>query len=155
MRPLLASLALLLLAGRADALELTAGVTSGTPSEIWKRGFTGNFASGFLKLASLEAEIARLPGEADETSLTTFTASALLAPPIGPFTPFGGVGVGGFRQNVLGQVDNGTLHAFILGGKVRFGALFVVRADFRKLTLSGPPRLAADERWTLAAGVNF
>ena len=82
----------------ARAVALTVFVSKGSPGETWKRGFGGAFGLTLFKLAALEAELARQPYELGDGHLDTFTGAALLAPPIGRFVPYPGLGVGAFLE---------------------------------------------------------
>src|SRR6266704_2548985 len=80
-------------------------------------------SSTWFQVVNLEAEAARIPGETPDGNMTSFTGSALLAPPIGFLTPYGGLGIGLFRQTLGALSDTGVLRASILGAKVKVGLL--------------------------------
>src|SRR5262249_55863327 len=103
---------------------------------------------------SLEGEAARLPGDSSSISMTSFTGSALLAPPLKFLVPYGGLGFGIFRQSVGTLSDTGTLKAFILGLKFKLG-LLVLKGEYRRLSLSGPPPAEMTARITAGAGISF
>src|SRR4051794_22392597 len=147
--------AALLAAPAARAGDVTAFVAFPQPSENWGRGYGASLSSTWFVMLNFEAEAARLPGEDPAVSMTTFTVSAMVAPPIGFFTPYGGLGIGVVRQSAPNLSDTGSLHALILGGKVKFGPLFLLKAEYRKLNLSGSPLLAATKRYSLGAGITF
>jgi len=138
----------------AQALEVVGFVSEARPA-IWRTGVGVTLTSGFFRLASLEAEISRQPGEPVESSMTSFTGSALLSPPLGPLVPFGGFGVGLYRQSRGELRDNGTLKAFILGVKLKLGGVVVIRGEYRAIDLSGGALLEMDERFALGIGVSF
>jgi len=104
---------------------------------------------------AIEAELARQPGAALNSGMTTLSGTALFAPSFGPFVPFVGVGVGVYRQGRADEDDYGSLSAFVVGAKLKLGGLIVVRAEWRKLGLSGTPRLAIDDRISGGVGVSF
>ena len=108
-----------------------------------------------MKLICLEAELARQPGQPIDSSMTSFSATALLAPPIGPITPFGGLAVGLFRQSRGSLRDNGTLKAFVLGAKLKIAGLLVLRAEYRAIDLSGEAPLGMDQRFSGGIGISF
>jgi hypothetical protein len=142
------------LAVPARAIEV--GVfLSGARPPVWGTGVGGTLTTTWFKLLCLEAELARQPGVPLQSSMTSFTASALLAPPIGPFTPFGGLGVGVFRQSRGALRDNGTLKAFVLGVKLKVAGLLVIRAEYRAIALSGEPLLGMDKRLSGGIGISF
>ena len=120
--------------GRADAGDVTAFLTLPAPTDTWGRGYGAALTSTWFQALSFEAEAARLPGDLTDASMTSFTASAFLAPPIGAFTPYAGMGVGVFRQTVSTDSDVGTLKAYALGVKVKIG-LVVVKGEYRKVSV--------------------
>jgi hypothetical protein len=125
------------------------------PSDNWQRGYGAALSSTWFQVINLEGEAARQPGETPDASMTSFTGSALLAPPIGIFTPYGGAGVGVFRQALGSRSDYGTLRAFILGVKLKVGGILVVKGEYRKLSLGGDPLIQVDDRLSAGAGISF
>jgi Outer membrane protein beta-barrel domain len=148
-------MALLAAAAPAGAGDVTAFVSASRPEVNWRRGFGAALSTTWFGVLSLEGEIARAPGEVGDSGMTSFTASALVAPPIGALTPYGGLGVGVFRQTLLGSSDFGTLRTLVLGAKMRLGGIAVVKAEYRRLDLSGPPLIAMEHRLSLGAGFTF
>jgi hypothetical protein len=142
------------LPGLARAGDITAFVALPAPTDTWGRGYGATLSSTWFTALSLEGEAARLPGDRTDAAMTSFTASALLAPPIGVLTPYGGVGVGVFRETLGTVSDTGTLRAFILGAKVKLG-LVVIKGEYRKITLSGTPLLDMTARISAGAGISF
>ena len=140
--------------GPAEAGDITIFLSKARPDELWADGYGAALGSTWFKLVTFEAEVARLPGELPDSGMTSFTGAALLSAPLPLVTPYGGFGFGIYRQTLSDENDHGTLRAFILGGKVTLG-LVVIRADYRKLRLSGPPRLELDHRYSLGAGLSF
>src|SRR5260221_6742497 len=123
-----------ILAAPAHAIEVGVFLSDARPA-VWGTGVGGTLTTTWFKLVALEAELARQPGVPVQSSMTSFTTSALLAPPIGPFTPFGGFGVGLFRQSRGTLRDNGILKPFVLGGKLKVAGLLVTRAEYRAIDL--------------------
>src|SRR5688572_18644052 len=107
--------------GRASAGDITLFSTLPSPSESWDRGYGAALSSTWFTVLTFEGEAARVPGETPERGMTSFIVSALLSPPIGPFIPYGGLGIGLFRQT-LGEAssDTGQVRALVLGVKLRF-----------------------------------
>jgi len=138
----------------ARAGDVTAFVTFPSPSGLWTRGYGAALTSTWFHIVGLEAEAARLPLETAEGTMTSFSGSALLAPPLGPFTPYGGLGIGVFRQSLGAVSDTGFLHSFILGLKVKLG-LLVIRGDYRSLRLGDDVLLPMDKRYSVGAGISF
>jgi hypothetical protein len=151
----LLGLGLLAAPGPARAGDVTAFVALPRPSDQWDHGFGAALSSTWFNVVTFEGEAARIPGETTDTGMSSFTASALLSPPIGALTPYGGLGVGLFRQNVGSDSDIGRLKAWIVGAKVKLGGLIVLKAEYRRLDLSGTPLLDMDSRISAGAGIAF
>jgi hypothetical protein len=139
----------------ATAGDVTAFVTLPSPREEWGRGYGAALTSTWFQVLHFEGEAARLQGELPDTSMTTFTGSALLGPKVGVLTPYGGVGVGLFRQTVASESDLGTLRALIFGAKVRLGPLVIVKGEYRRLSLSGTPLVPLTSRVAAGVGISF
>jgi opacity protein-like surface antigen len=144
-----------LLPRAAAAGDVTAFVAQPFPRDNWQHGYGAALSSTWFSMVSFEAEAARMPGATTDAFMTSFTASALVAPPVGFLTPYGGVGVGVFRQTAGSTSDNGTLRALVLGAKVKLGPLLVVKGEYRRLHLSGEPLLSLTHRISLGAGITF
>ena len=142
------------LPGLARAGDITAFVALPAPTDTWGRGYGATLSSTWFQAINLEGEAARLPGDRTDAAMTSFTAAALLAPPIGVLTPYGGFGFGVFRETLGPVSDTGTLRAFILGAKIKLG-LVVIKGEYRKITLSGPPLLDMTARISAGAGISF
>src|SRR5262245_17383118 len=99
-RVLLALAVLSALGGAAEAGDVTAFGPFPSPKEDWARGYGAALTSTWFHVIALEAEAARLPVEDSAGTMTTFSGSALLAPPVGVIVPYGGLGVGLFRQSI-------------------------------------------------------
>ena len=151
----LAGALLVALPATAPAGDVTVFVTLPFPAENWARGYGAALSSTWFKVLTFEGEAARVPGESPEAGMTSFTASALLSPPIGGLIPYGGVGLGLFRQTLGSESDLGRLRALVLGTKLRLKDLIVLRAEYRVLELSGDPLLAMDRRLSFGAGIAF
>jgi hypothetical protein len=141
-------------AGSARAGDATVFAAWTSPSDAWSRGYGAALSSTWFQVVSFEAEAARIPGVSSDANMTSFTGSALLAPPVGFITPYGGVGIGLFRQTVGSLTDTGVLRATFLGAKVKLG-LLVVKGEYRRLALSGTPLLPMTRRLSLGAGISF
>lgn len=140
--------------GTAAAGDVTAFMTFPSPSDTWDRGYGAALTSTWFQAIGLEAEAARMPLDSADGTMTTFTGSALLAPPVGALTFYGGVGIGLYRQTLGGEGETSTLRCFILGAKLRLG-LLVVRGDYRNIRLSGDPLLPLEKRYSIGAGITF
>jgi hypothetical protein len=138
----------------ASAGDVTAFVTFPSPSDQWDRGYGAALTSTWFQAINLEGEAARIPGELGDSNMTSFTGSALLAPPLGPLVPYGGVGIGLFRQTVGDDSDTGLVRCFVLGAKLKLG-LAVVKGEYRRIDLSGQPLIDMDRRISFGAGISF
>jgi len=138
----------------ATAGDVTAFVTFPSPTDEWSRGYGAALATTWFQAISLEGEAARMPGELGDSNMTSFTGSVLLAPPLGPLVPYGGIGIGLFRQTVGTDSDTGTVRCFVLGAKLKLG-LAVVKGEYRHIDLSGEPLLPMDHRISFGAGISF
>jgi hypothetical protein len=125
------------------------------PGDAWERGYGAALSSTWFNVLTFEGEAARIPGTSTDEQMTSFTASALLSPPVGALTPYGGLGVGLFRQTVGDDADTGRLRAYIVGAKVKLGGLVVLKGEYRRLDLSGDPLLPMDSRISFGAGIAF
>jgi hypothetical protein len=155
---MLVSMAVALMAVAAEpasAGDVTVFVAFPSPTETWGRGYGAALSSTWFRVLTFEGEAARVPGETPDAGMTSFTASALLSPPIGALTPYGGVGVGLFRQTLGTESDLGRLRALVLGVKLRLQDLIVLKAEYRRLELSGDPLISMDSRVSVGAGIAF
>lgn|SRR3990172_5004795 len=137
-----------------QAGDITAFVAVAAPVDSWGRGYGAALSSTWFTVLSFEGEAARFAGESPDSTMTSFTGSALLAPPIAFLTPYGGVGVGLFRQTEGTDSDTGTLKCFVLGLKIKIG-LAVLKGEFRQYGLSGEPLLSMERRYSVGAGISF
>jgi hypothetical protein len=150
----LAVLALLLGASGAAAGDVTVFTTFPSPSDQWNRGYGAALSTTWFQAINLEGEAARIPGELGDANMTSFTGSALVAPPLGPLVPYGGVGIGLFRQTVGDDNDTGVVRCFVLGAKLKVG-LAVLKGEYRRIDLSGEPLIPMDRRVSFGVGVSF
>jgi hypothetical protein len=126
-----------------------------SPTDTWGHGWGASISSTWFRILNFEGEGARMPGESADANMTSFMGSALVAPPVGFLTPYGGLGFGVSRQT-LGPLSNtGTIRALVLGVKVRIGPVFVVKGDYRRLSFSGAPLLEMTHRVSAGAGIAF
>ena len=126
-----------------------------SPTARWGTGFGAAYSQTLIPLVGFEFEAGQQSGARTEESMTTFSASAMLVPPIGPLTPYGGLGFGFFRQKINERSDTGTYHALILGAKLKLGSILVLRGDWRRISLSGEPLIPVDYRASIGAGLSF
>jgi len=146
---------LLLVSAPVQAFEAVVFVSGASPEVTWSRGYGATVGFGFLKLAAFEAELARQPGAALDSGMTSVTGAALFAPAFGPVVPFIGLGVGAFRQTMGTRSDFGTHSAFVVGAKLKLAGLLVLRVEWRKLGLAGTPLLPLDDRISGGVGIAF
>src|SRR5438477_9560470 len=139
----------------SDAGDITAFLAWAAPRENWSRGYGAAISSTWFKVLTFEGEAARMPGLTTDSAMTSFTASAMISPPIKELTPYGGIGYGLFRQTTTSDSDIGRLRALILGVKTRIKDLLVLKAEYRRLDLSGTPLRTMDSRISVGAGIAF
>ena len=138
----------------ASAGEVGAFLTLPTPTKDWKTGF--GFHAAFISLPFLQAggEFARVSGENLLVSISTYTAQAELNPPSLKISPFIGVGIGAYRQKNGTNSDWGALNAIFAGVRIPIGAARL-RAELRKVSLSGTPKVNVDKRFSLGVSFRF
>lgn len=148
------ALALFFVATPSGAGEIGAFLTLPTPTKDWKTGF--GFHAALISLPFLQAggEFARMKGEDPLVSIETYTAQVELNPPSLKVSPFIGLGVGAYRQKSGSQSDWGSVNAVFGGVRVPIGAARL-RAEFRKVGLSGTPRVNVDKRFSLGVSFRF
>ena len=138
----------------ASAGEVGAFLTLPTPTKDWKTGF--GFHAALISLPFLQAggEFARVSGENLLVSISTYTAQAELNPPSLKISPFIGVGIGAYRQKNGTNSDWGALNAIFGGVRIPIGAARL-RAELRKVSLSGTPKVNVDKRFSLGVSFRF
>jgi len=139
----------------AQAGDITVFLAQPMPSELWTRGFGAALAANLLGIVTIEGEAARLPGSASDLSMTTFTLSGLISPPIGSLVPYGGLGFGFYRQAFADGSDTNVLTALILGVKLKIGSALVIKGEFRNLNLPTDAPIRMDNRYSVGAGIQF
>ena len=142
-------------AAPARAGDVTAFVAFPRPSSNWDRGYGAALTSTWFNAISFEGEAARIPGKTTDENMTSFTASALISPPVGSLIPYGGIGYGLFRQTAGSDSDTGRLRAWIVGAKLKLGGVIVVKGEYRRLDLSGTPLREMTSRVSAGAGITF
>jgi hypothetical protein len=147
-------LPVLFAAAPARAGDISVFMSRGNPSEAWRTGYGAALTSTWFRVLSFEGEAARLPGELPDETMTSFTGSAFIAPPLGKLIPYGGVGLGLFRQSRGERSDTGVLRTFALGVKLQLG-LLLVRGEYRRMNLSGEPLIEIDSRVSAGVGIAF
>ncbi len=150
------SVAVLLGAGApAPAGDVTVFVAQPSPTELWSAGFGAALASNWFNILILEGEAARGRGDDRVASATTFTASAMIGPPIGGFVPYGGIGIGVHRLSLADDSDHGTHRVLILGLRFKLKGLLVLKAEYRNYDLADDALLPYSERFSAGAGIAF
>jgi hypothetical protein len=149
-----AAFVLMMFAASSGAGEIGAFVTMPTPRADWNTGF--GFHAAVISLPFLQAggEYARMGGDDPLVSISTYTAQAELNPPSIKISPFIGLGVGAYHQSYGTQGDWGTLTTIFGGLRVPIGVARL-RAEVRKVSLSGTPRVNMDKRFSLGVSFRF
>ncbi len=149
------SLFLCALARPASPAEVAAFVSGGSPAEDWSRGLGGTFTIVLFNLVHGEGEVARQPGEADDTGLLTLSGKAYVGPSIGRFVPYAGFGAGIYHASLPGEGDDGTFASAFIGAKLKAPLGVFVRAEYQWLDMptTASPRL--EERLLVGVGIAF
>jgi len=150
----LVALATLAVAPPARAGEIALFIAEPRPTELLTKAWGGSLSGSFFRLFTFEGEFAKYPGIYEGQGMTTFSAGGFLTPKVGAFTPYGGIGIGVFRQTWASDSDNGTLTLFALGLKYHLG-IVVFRGEYRAFGLSGDPLFSVDKRFSLGVGIDF
>jgi hypothetical protein len=138
----------------ARAGDVTIFAARSTPTENWGTAYGASLSSTWFRVINLEAEAARNPGQVPEEIMTTFTGSAFIALPLGRLVPYGGPGVGFFRQSRADRSDTGFIKSFAVGAKLKLGVI-LLRGEWRRINLSGAPLLEIDSRIAAGVGIDF
>jgi hypothetical protein len=139
----------------SQAVELSAFISGASPGDTWTKGYGGTLSTTWFHVFALEAEAAHQPGNIPDINLTSFTGSALIAPPIGFLTPYGGLGVGAYRESIVNGSDTGTLKAYIIGGKIKLAGVVVLRGEYRRIDLQSSAPIPLRHRISAGVGVVF
>ncbi|MBK5254656.1 MAG: hypothetical protein JJE39_01345 [Vicinamibacteria bacterium] len=146
--------ALMMAASSSGAGEIGAFLTLATPTKDWGTGFGVHAALISLPFLQAGGEFARIKGEDPLVSIETYTAQVEVNPPALKISPFVGLGIGAYRQKFGAVSDWGSLNAIFGGVRVPIGAARL-RAEFRKISLSGTPRVNVDKRFSLGVSFRF
>lgn len=138
----------------SEAGEIGAFLSMPTPRDAWKTGFGFHAAIISLPFVQAGGEFARATAEGSTVVIETYTAQAELSPPALKVKPFVGLGVGAHRFKNNGANDWGTVNALFLGLKIPAGGANL-RAEFRKMSLSGTPEPNIDKRFSLGISLSF
>jgi hypothetical protein len=147
--------AILLWPGSASPAELTAFLSGATPGAFWGTGFGGSLAITLFDLGGVEIEGAHQSGEVPESSIFSLSGRVFLAPPTGRLVPYGGLGVGGYRESLSGNDDWGTLREIFVGVKLRIGLGFQIRGEYEWVHLPDDALLSMDGRYSVGATLRF
>jgi len=135
--------------------ELTAFLSGGSPGEVWGTGYGGMATITLFNIVGGEIEGAWQASDLPSTSLFSLSAKAYIAPSLGRFVPYGGLGAGVYRESVLGDSDTGTLGLVFLGVKLKFPMGLVLRAEYQWVDLPLATPVDMDHRYIFGAGLSF
>jgi hypothetical protein len=152
-----AVLGLLLAAAASEsrAAEISAFATGGQPGEVWKTGYGGMLTITLFNIVGGELEGAYQASDLPDTDVVSGAAKAYLAPSIGRFVPFAGIGAGAYRESLPGKSDQGTYALVFAGAKLKFPFGLVVRGEYQWLDLPDEVLLPLDNRYLFAVGLSF
>ena len=139
----------------ASPAELTVFASGASPGETWSTGYGGMLTITLFNLVSGDLEGAWQGSDLPSTSLFSLSAKAYVGPQFGRFVPYGGLGVGVYRESVLNDSDTGTLGLFFLGLKLKFPLGLVIRGEYQFVNLPMPAPLDLDKRYILGLGLTF
>ena len=142
-------------ATESRAAEIAAFATGGQPGEVWKTGYGGMLTITLFNIVGGELEGAYQASDLPETDVVSGAAKAYLAPSIGRFVPFAGLGVGAYRESLPGKSDQGTYALVFAGAKLKFPFGLVIRGEYQWLDLPDEVLLPLDNRYLFAVGLSF
>ena len=150
-------LGLLLAAAATEsrAAEISAFATGGQPGDVWKTGYGGMLTITLFNIVGGELEGAYQASDLAETNVVSGAAKAYLAPSIGRFVPYAGLGVGAYRESLPGKSDQGTYALVFVGAKLKFPFGLVIRGEYQWLDLPDEVLLPLDNRYLFAVGLSF
>ncbi len=143
------------MAGESRAAEITAFATGASPGETWKTGYGGMLTITLFNFVGGELEGAYQGSEFEDTSVVSGAAKAYLAPSIGRFVPYVGLGVGAYRESLPARSDQGTYGMVFAGAKLKFPMGLVVRGEYQWLELPEEVLLPLDNRYLFGIGLSF
>jgi len=152
-----ALLGLLLAAAATDsrAAEISAFAVGGQPGDVWKTGYGGMLTITLFNIVGGELEGAYQASNLAETNVVSGAAKAYLAPSIGRFVPYAGLGAGAYRESLPGKSDQGTYALVFVGAKLKFPFGLVIRGEYQWLDLPDQVLLPLDNRYLFAVGLSF
>jgi len=142
-------------ATQSPAAEISAFATGGSPGDVWKTGYGGMLTITLFNIVGGELEGAYQGSNLAETNVVSGAAKAYLAPSIGRFVPFAGLGAGAYRESLPGKSDQGTYALIFVGAKLKFPFGLVIRGEYQWLDLPDQVLLPLDNRYLFAAGLTF
>jgi len=139
----------------ASPAEITAFLSGASPGESWSTGYGGMLTITLFNIIGGDLEGAWQGSDLPSTSLFSLSAKAYIGPQFGRFVPYGGIGVGLYRESVLGDSDTGTLGLVFLGLKLKFPFGLVIRGEFQWVDLPMAAPVDLDQRYILGLGLSF
>ena len=144
------------LASLARAGDIVVFASWPTPTNEWGTGFGAAYSQTLIPLVGFEFEIGQQSGALTDESMTTFSASALLVPPIGPLTPYGGLGFGFLKQDGQRAERHRDLPRPDPWSEAEAGRHpRAARGTGGRIALSGEPLIDVDYRVSIGAGLSF
>jgi hypothetical protein len=156
-----ALVALLVAAGLAGgaravtAAEATVFLSSADPGDAWKTGYGGALTITLFNIVGGEIEGFRQGSERPDTSLFSLSGKAYIAPPFGTFVPYGGIGIGVYRESVPAGSDTGSLGLVFVGAKLKFPIGLVVRGEYQWVDMPMAAPVDLDHRYFVGVGLSF
>ena len=155
LRALLLTGLLVASARTAASAEIGAFVSGADPGQVWSTGYGGTLTITLFNIVSGEIEGAWQGAELPSTSLFTLSAKAYVGPSLGRFVPYGGLGVGVYRESLPGSSDTGTLGLMFLGAKLKFPFGLVLRGEYQWVNLPLAAPVGMDHRYFFGLGLSI
>lgn len=142
-------------ARKASGAELTVFLSGASPGEAWGTGYGGIVTITLFNIVSGDLEGAWQGSELPSTSFFNLSAKAYISPQFGRFVPYGGLGVGVYRESLPGTSDTGTLGLLFLGLKLKFPFGLVIRGEVQWMDVPMAAPVDLDQRYILGLGLSF
>jgi len=138
-----------------SSAEATVLLSGADPGELWKVGYGGALSISLFNIVGGEIEGIWQGSELPSTSHFSLSAKAYIAPPFGTFVPYGGLGIGLYRESVPGSSDTGSMGLVFVGVKLKFPVGLVVRGEYQWVDMPTPAPVDLDHRYFAGLGLSF
>src|SRR5258708_5103203 len=80
---------------------------------------------------------------------------AITPPPLGPFVPYGGLGVGAYKQNLASHDQWGTVSGVFVGARIKLPLGILIKGEYEWVTLPNDALMKMDGRYYGGVGISF